>query len=61
MNLLVLNLLSKLMVVPLMLVLDLEQLLDQLNQQEILLPLLMKPLALLLVYMLIGMLLLLHP
>jgi len=60
-NLLVLNLLSKLMVVPLMLVLDLEQLLDQLNQQEILLPLLMKPLALLLVYMLIGMLLLLHP
>lgn len=61
MNLLVLNLLSKLMVVPLMLVLDLEQLLDQLNQQDILLPLLMKPLALLLVYMLIGMLLLLHP
>ena len=54
MNLLVLNLLSKLMVVPLMLVLDLEQLLDQLNQQDILLPLL-------LVYMLIGMLLLMHP
>ena len=56
MNLLVLNLLSQLMVVLLMLVLDLEQLLDQLNKQDLLLPLLMKQLALLLVYMLIGIL-----
>ena len=43
MNLLVLYLLSQLMVVLLMLVLDLEQLLDQLFQQDLLLPLLMKP------------------
>lgn len=61
MNILVLNLLSKLMVVLLMLVLDLKQLPDQLNQQERRVPLLIKQLALLLVDMLIGMLLLLHP
>jgi len=60
-NILVLNLLSKLMVVLLMLVLDLKQLPDQLNQQERRVPLLIKQLALLLVDMLIGMLLLLHP
>lgn len=51
MNLLVLYLLSQLMVVLLMLVLDLEQLLDQLFQQDLLLPLLMKQLASLLVDM----------